>query len=500
MATIINSLSTKVDKSSGLSEILIRFFNGRHLNQRAKSNIFVNATNWDEKKQCIIIPSNRLKEVKLRELSEELHKKNTLLYNLRIYIFNAFEEAGAGKTELPDDWLKSVVQKFYETPSEQTAKPAKLSKKSAPAKPAPKPTPQPKKAESQPVAEPVLEPDVEDQDPTPEVSSFFSVFSDFIAKNDISENRKRHYRVVYRALQRYEAYNKITLSFDNITAETLKDFERYLSNEHELFDDHKLKAVMRLYPESRPINQRGSNYVKDMMGKLRTFCRYASGKIKEMPINEPFFQTNPFDAYSIGTQTALGTPYFLTIEERNHLYHFDLNSERLSRQRDIFIFQCLVGCRVGDLMRLTWDNVIGDQLHYIPAKTCKNNPKTIIIPLHEIALEIIKRYKEPGRKMLLPFVAQQQYNEDIKSMLTLAGITRKVVIIDPKTNKEVVRHINDIASSHMARRTFVGNLYNKVKDPNLIGSLSGHVNGSKAFARYRAIDMNVKKELVSMLD
>lgn len=85
-------------------------------------------------------------------------------------------------------------------------------------------------------------------------------------------------------------------------------------------------------------------------------------------------------------------------------------------------------------------------------------------------------------------------------MLTLAGITRKVVIIDPKTDKEVIRNINDIASSHMARRTFVGNLYNKVKDPNLIGSLSGHVNGSKAFARYRAIDMNVKKELVSMLD
>lgn len=191
MATIINSLSTKVDKSSGLSEILIRFFNGRHINQRAKSNIFVNATNWDEKKQCIIIPSNRLKEVKLRELSEELHKKNTLLYNLRIYIFNAFEEAGAGKTELPEDWLKSVVQKFYETPSEQTAKPAKLSKKSAPAKPAPKPTPQPKKAELQPVVEPVFESDAKDQDPTPEVSSFFAVFSDFIAKNDISENRRK---------------------------------------------------------------------------------------------------------------------------------------------------------------------------------------------------------------------------------------------------------------------------------------------------------------------
>ncbi len=503
MANINLTLSTKVDKDSGLSEILIRFYAGKQFSQRAKSKIFINAIHWDAKKQAIITSHLRMVSIGQKTAVNALQKKAKQLDELRHYIMNSFIDINSDYHNLPDDWLKNVVDAFYTKPSKPVAPSesiAKPSKKSAPAKPAPKPAPQPKKAELQPVAEPVLESDAEDQDPTPEVSSFFAVFSDFIAKNDISENRKRHYRVVYRALQRYEAYNKITLSFDNITAETLKDFERYLATEHELFDDHKLKAVMRLYPESRPINQRGSNYVKDMMGKLRTFCRYASGKIKEMPINEPFFQTNPFDAYSIGTQTALGTPYFLTIEERNHLYHFDLNSERLSRQRDIFIFQCLVGCRVGDLMRLTWDNVIGDQLHYIPAKTCKNNPKTIIIPLHEIALEIIKRYKEPGRKMLLPFVAQQQYNEDIKSMLTLAGITRKVVIIDPKTNKEVVRHINDIASSHMARRTFVGNLYNKVKDPNLIGSLSGHVNGSKAFARYRAIDMNVKKELVSMLD
>lgn len=508
MATIINSLSTKVDKSSGLSEILIRFFNGRHLNQRAKSNIFVNAENWDEKKQCIIIPSNRLKDVKLRALCSELKKKDSLLYNLRLYIFNAFDEAGAGKKELPDNWLKSVVQQFYETPSEQNAKPAPK-----PASPNPAPKPQPSKSaapkpknenvavkitlvEEQPAPAPVIAV----QEPAPSSTPFFSVFDDFIAKNPISDNRKRHYHVVYRALQRYEAYNKTTLSFDNITAETLKDFERYLENEHVLFEHHKLTSILKMYPESRAIHQRGGNYIKDMMGKLRTFCRYASGKIKEMPVNEPFFKTNPFDAYSIGTQTAPGTPYFLTIEERNHLYHFELNSERLSRQRDIFVFQCLIGCRVGDLMRLTWDNVIGDQLHYIPAKTCKNNPKTIIIPLHPMALEIINKYKTPGRKMLLPFVAQQQYNDDIKAMLTLAGITRKVVVVDPKTGHEVVRNINDIASSHMARRTFVGNLYNKVKDPDLIGSLSGHVEGSKAFARYRAIDMKVKKELVSMLD
>ena len=52
----------------------------------------------------------------------------------------------------------------------------------------------------------------------------------------------------------------------------------------------------------------------------------------------------------------------------------------------------------------------------------------------------------------------------------------------------------------MARRTFVGNLYKQVKDPNLIGKLSGHAEGSKAFARYRDIDKEMKTELVKMLE
>ena len=52
----------------------------------------------------------------------------------------------------------------------------------------------------------------------------------------------------------------------------------------------------------------------------------------------------------------------------------------------------------------------------------------------------------------------------------------------------------------MARRTFVGNLYKKVKDPNLVGSLSGHKEGSKAFVRYREIDDEVKTELVKMIE
>ena len=52
----------------------------------------------------------------------------------------------------------------------------------------------------------------------------------------------------------------------------------------------------------------------------------------------------------------------------------------------------------------------------------------------------------------------------------------------------------------MARRTFIGNIYKLVKDQNLVSALTGHVEGSRAFSRYRTIDIDMKKDLVKILE
>jgi integrase len=88
----------------------------------------------------------------------------------------------------------------------------------------------------------------------------------------------------------------------------------------------------------------------------------------------------------------------------------------------------------------------------------------------------------------------------IKRILKYIGIDRMVMTIDPKTRKEVMRPLYEAATTHTARKTFIGNLYKQVKDPNLIASMSGHTEGSRAFARYRKIDDEMKKELVNLLD
>lgn len=172
---------------------------------------------------------------------------------------------------------------------------------------------------------------------------------------------------------------------------------------------------------------------------------------------------------------------------------------QLAIQRDIFVFQCLIGCRVGDLIKMKKNSIIGDAIEYIPRKTKEGRPLTVRVSLNPTAWEIIARHKDYEGDKLLPFISEQKYNASIKRIFKAAGLKRLVTVINPTTREEEKKVLYEIASSHFARRTFVGNLYKQVKDPNLVGALSGHKEGSRAFARYREIDDEMKKELVSLL-
>lgn len=166
-------------------------------------------------------------------------------------------------------------------------------------------------------------------------------------------------------------------------------------------------------------------------------------------INNDYTDKNPFRKYSIKTE-VYGTPYYITLAERKQLREADLSAHpHLERQRDIFIFQSVIGCRVSDLWAMTKANVVNGFVEYIARKTKENRP---------------------------------------------------VTVINPKTREEEKKRLCDIASSHLARSTFIGNLYKETPDSNIIGKLSGHKEGSRAFARYRDIDDDMLTDLVSKLN
>ena len=196
-----------------------------------------------------------------------------------------------------------------------------------------------------------------------------------------------------------------------------------------------------------------------------------------------------------------GSPVYLTLDDVDVIAKADFSDDKeLGIQRDIFVFQCNVGCRIGNLLRLKKRDIINGAVEYIPTKTIKERAKTVVVPLNAIAMSIVEKYKDVPGDQLLPFISSQNYNKNIKTILEKAGITYLVTKLDSVTRTESKVPINEMANSHMARRTFIGNIYKLVKAPNLISALTGHAEGSRAFNRYRDIDIDMKRDLVKILE
>lgn len=308
-----------------------------------------------------------------------------------------------------------------------------------------------------------------------------------------------------------------TLDIDTLDKITVDDFFLYMLNEYELEKKNpELFAELIAETNSQPIKKRGENTIIYHKKRFKCFWRWLIDK--QLTSNDP--------VKDLKTGTAVyGTPIFITTEERKQIARSNLPMQwdrhqlavasgeeekekelplsTLLIQRDIFIFQCLVGCRLQDLVCLTSRNLTcnGTVLTYMAKKTRNTKPMLVTVPLLKEAQELIKKYwgiDEKGR--LFPFITGQEYNRALKQIFRLCGVTRNVIARDTITGMEKTVRICDIASSHMARRTFIGNLYNnKVKDPCIICSMSGHVEDSKAFSRYREISMDIKRDTIKAI-
>ncbi len=466
MATITYSLG-KVPDSAGECEIGLRVYVTRDIRLRLRSGIWVPSKRWG-KKNGITIPTVPGEE------QETLITKKEALKNLSRFIEDEIKLAD-DKTLIDKAWGEQKIREFYK----------------------------PKKEKA--------------DDPT----NFFKLIEQYKTERRFSEYRLKHLSVIVRCLKRFELYKRaegkttFRLNIHKMTPALLIELEDFLASEPEVFKKHpaiytavpySVKESKKTYrPEKKKTAKgedaenprgmpkvRGKNTIIDQMNRIRSFMIWASKK--------DIIKYNPFNDYEID-EPVYGKPIYITVEERNTLYKTDLSDDPvLAQQRDIFVFQCLIGCRVGDLYRLTPQNIIAGGLEYIPGKTNNERATAVRVPLTKTAQEIVNRYHDPGRKELFPFITEQQYNIHIKQAFRRAGLTRMVTVVDQVTREAKQERLCDIASTHMARRTFIGNIYKQVADPSLIGVMSGHKEGSKAFARYRDIDEDMKRKTVSLLE
>ena len=185
------------------------------------------------------------------------------------------------------------------------------------------------------------------------------------------ESRKHHLDNLNKVLRykrfRHEVLHQrgFHLCIDTITADDIRDFKLWMQEEHKYVD---MYPVFYRNEKHRDVGQkRSENSMSGSLYRIRTVVKWC--------IKRGLTRNNPFDQYQIA-RPMYGDPFYLTLEERDRVYYADLSGmgSTYPVYRDIFMFQCLIGCRVSDLNRLTKANIVDGFVEYIPQKTKMEQP------------------------------------------------------------------------------------------------------------------------------
>lgn len=347
------------------------------------------------------------------------------------------------------------------------------------------------------------------------MKSVYSFFNQYCSSRKIAHSRAVTYKALARIIFRFEMFERMVehregFQFrpDVITEKDLLALRNYMRKEGDLYTKYPevFERIIILQDNTLPrevqhggsygIQNKSDNYIVCMLKKLRSLQNWLKTQVL-------LTDNDPFAGFEIGVERRLSHPVYLTREERNLVAKHDFSYDSvLETNRDIFIFQCMTGCRYEDLRNLTPANITGRILEYIPMKTVKNvAPPQPRVPLTDLSMDIISKYSGMAKDdRLLPCYSVYHYNLKLKEIFKACGLNRMVFVFDALQGKEVQKPLYSVASSHMARRTFIGISYKMTKDPNIIASMSGHVEGSTAFNRYRDIDDEIRMEVISLIE
>lgn len=285
------------------------------------------------------------------------------------------------------------------------------------------------------------------------------------------------------------------LTAREFTADMMLKFRQFIYDEYQYVPLHPA-----LYPRQsghRPPQKRlrDATVVHDLKLLQAFFAELENtGEIRRSP-----FRKISAEKRRIIMHVMYDAPVFLKAEEFGLVMSTAVPAS-LQWAKDLFVLNCALGCRIGDLLRLTMDKVaVSDEgipyVHYIPSKTARAMVinKEVETPLIRPALEIIKRTR---LHLMGPnqHYGKQRYNETLRQLLQYCGINRLVCLYDTELGDNVYRPIYEVASSKLARKTHV-DMLTKVQINYYAAGL--HREGSGAVFRYTSLELSDRFALMN---
>lgn len=447
MAKVNRTLSSRVDRATGKSEVMIRFIAARFLTLRARTGLFVNPERWNEKTGDV-----RISTIKTPEQKELLLIRRQLaeLSSLILERFAATDIEEVNKT-----WLEQIVDEFHHPEKYHAVeKEAKVVRKQTLLK--------------------YLDRFIEE---TPhrrhkQTGRLLSASTPCVYKT-----MRRHLYEFARTLHKRDfEFEEIDMKFYNRLVVYLQAKQFTANTVGKIIKE--LKAVLK------QAERDGVNINRD----YKDFTVYME------VVDNVYLCEEELEAIRIASLNRKPQEVKQLIDNQHVTFEmldddWRIYGGTLEKVRDWFLLLAWTGSRFSDLEKISQQEV---GTGFISFRQQKTNTK-VVIPVHPVVHEILERH---GYSMPSP-ISNQKFNHYLKVVCLLAGINN----MESKTRTEggLLKTTTNpkwmLISSHTGRRSFCTNMYKRGLPTLTIMAISGHTT-EKSFLRYIKVTQEEHAQLM----
>ena len=262
-----------------------------------------------------------------------------------------------------------------------------------------------------------------------------TVMKEIIDAKQAASSTKEQQKLNVGKFERYLKENNISDTWESMNLNTFEGYQKYLVD-----------------------NGRGSVTIRNIIqNTLFPLLKKVSKRV-DIPFTWYDSNLNSFEFVKDESNKELASnkKVTLTEEQLKQLYDYPITGTELQVRkrteiRDLFVLQCLVGQRVGDMQKFfNGDNEKDKEEDTISIIQQKTKARAII-PLTPLAKEIISKYQNTELKYYKP--SNSNLNAELRIIAEEAGLNTPVTFED-KDGKQV-KPLFELVHTHTARHTFI---------------------------------------------
>ena len=262
-----------------------------------------------------------------------------------------------------------------------------------------------------------------------------TVMKEIIDAKQAASSTKEQQKLNVGKFERYLKENNISDTWESMNLNTFEGYQKYLLD-----------------------NGRGSVTIRNIIqNTLFPLLKKVSKRV-DIPFTWYDSNLNSFEFVKDESNKELASnkKVTLTEEQLKQLYDYPITGTELQVRkrteiRDLFVLQCLVGQRVGDMQKFfNGDNEKDEEEDTISIIQQKTKARAII-PLTPLAKEIISKYQNTELKYYKP--SNSNLNAELRIIAEEAGLNTPVTFED-KDGKQV-KPLFELVHTHTARHTFI---------------------------------------------